>query len=309
MKEQRIRRKNRFRLYAYVAAVVVIWATAYQLMYYTVYTGGFPPEFIPITRTALPAVAIFFYIRLRGEKLPPLGDARWLWYGLMGFLGMTAPFFLLAKGNEYGVESGMSSILTNGVTPLLVIILAHFFVKSERLSLRKSFGFFTGFVGVVFLFLPENLDVTLIKSWRGQSLILLVAMSYALGAIVAKRAPETPASIGATIMFITAGLTALIIAVISVINSGFPTGGFSNSVLLALFTLTIVSTGLSDILYLKVIQLSGPSMIGRINYMVPVFAVLFGMSFLGEAFSWRTVAALMIIITGLLLARADEQPS
>ncbi|PHS40860.1 MAG: hypothetical protein COA91_03255 [Robiginitomaculum sp.] len=296
-------RANTVKLYTMVAAIVLIWSTAYNLMYYTVYSGGFPAQWIPAARTILPALAITLYVYARGMKLPKLGDKRWLWYGLMGFFGMTAPFLLLAMGNERGVESGISSILTNGVTPLFTIVLAHFLVKSERLSWRKSAGFIIGFIGVVFLFMPENLDLKFIQNWQGQSFILMVALSYALAAIVAKRAPDTPASIGAAIMLITAAITALVIA----IPSGMPSGNYSGGVLLALFVLTVFSTGLSDILYLKVIKLSGPSMIAKINYLVPVFALIFGMLFLSEAFSWRSIAAMMIIITGLLIAKADNK--
>jgi drug/metabolite transporter (DMT)-like permease len=290
-------------LYITIALVVLIWSTAYTLMYYTVYSGGFPAEWIPAARTTLPAIAITVYVFMRGLSLPPLKDSRWVWYGLMGFLGMTAPFYLLAKGNAHGVESGLSSILTNGVTPLITIVLAHFLVKSERLSWRKSTGFVIGFIGVVFLFLPENLSWKLISDWQAQSFILLVALSYSLAAIVAKRAPETPASVGAAIMLITAALTALALA----LPNGLPHGDYSGGVLLALFALSILSTGVSDILYLRVIQMSGPSMIAKINYLVPIFALIFGMVFLTEDFSWRAIAAMMIIITGLLIARNDEK--
>lgn len=290
------------RLYLTVAAVVLIWSTAYTLMYYTVYTGGFPPAWLPATRICLPAIAITSYLYLSGQRLPALNDKRWLWYGVMGFLGMTAPFYLLAKGNELGVESGLSSILTNGVTPLLTIVLAHMFIASERLTWRKSFGFIIGFIGVVFLFLPEELSWTLVSNWQAQVVILCVAASFALAAIVAKRAPETTPSVGAAIMLITAGLTALVLA----LPSGLPGTSFSSGVLLALFTLSILSTGLSDILYLQVIKMSGPSMIAKINYLVPVFAVLSGILFLDEPFSWRSIAAMMIILTGLLVARNDE---
>ncbi len=294
--------KEKYILYIYVALIVLIWSTGYTLMYYAVYRGGFPAEWVPAARTTMPAIAITLYVYMWGHKLPPLRDTRWLWYGLMGFFGMTAPFYLLAKGNELGVESGMSSILVNGVTPLFTIILAHFFVKAEPLSWRKSIGFLIGFTGVVFLFLPENLSWNLISNWPAQGVVLLVAISFALGAIVAKRAPDTPASVGAAIMLITAAVIAFALA----IPAGIPTEGFSSGVLIAMFALTVFSTGISDILYLKVIKLSGPSMIAKVNFIVPVFALIFGIIFLDENFSWRSVAAMMVIITGLLIARIDE---
>ena len=218
-------------LYLYVAAVVLIWSTAYTLMYYAVYSGGFPAEWIPAARTVFPAIAITIYVYMRGLKLPPLMDSRWLWYGLMGFLGMTAPFFLHARGHAGGVESGMAAILTNGATPLFAIILAHIFVNTERLTLRKSIGFIIGFIGVVFLNLPEELSWRLITDWQAQSLFLLAAFCFAMAAIVAKRAPDTQASVGAAIMLITAAITALFIA----LPSGLPSGGFSNGVFTCAF--------------------------------------------------------------------------
>lgn len=289
-------------LYTIVAIVVLIWSTGYTLMNFAIYKKGFPAEWMPLARTGLPAIAITLYIYMRGLKLPPVKDSRWFWYGLMGFLGMTAPFYLIGKGYELGVESGMSSILVNGAMPLMTIILAHVFVKNEPLSWRKTLGFIVGFIGIVFLFLPEHLSWEFVRNWNAQSMFLIVALCYALASIVAKRSPDTPASVGAAIMLITASITALILAA----PTGLPDQSFPGSLIIAIFVLSIFYTGLSDVLYMRIIQMSGPSMIAKINYIVPVFALIFGIIFLGEAFSWRSVAAMMIVITGLLIARNDE---
>ncbi len=290
----------KFRLYTIVALVILIWSTGYTLMGYTM-MKGFPPAWLPAARTTLPALAITLYIYMSGNRLPPLKDMRWFWYGLMGFLGMTAPFYLQAKG-QMVVESGLASILINGSMPLFTIILVHFFVKSERLNLRKTLGFGVGAIGVFLLFLSETLSWKLHFNWQAQTLVLMVALSYALASIVAKRAPDTPASVGAAIMLIAATIVALVMAA----SSGLPTENMPGGLIIALFVLSIFYTGLSDILYLKIIKSSGPMMIAKINYIVPVFALIFGMIFLGEGFSWRSVAAMMIIITGLLIARSDE---
>ncbi|PHR57671.1 MAG: hypothetical protein COA43_11685 [Robiginitomaculum sp.] len=296
---------NRLYLYSIIALVVFIWGTGYPLMNYAIYQKGFPAEWMPAVRTTLPALAVTAYLYMRGLKLPPLKDKRWFWFALMGFFGMTAPFYLIAKGFELGVESGMASILVNGAMPLFTIILAHFFVRAERLSWRVTIGFITGTFGVIVLFLPEDLNWSFIDNWSAQGVMLSVGLSYALAAIVAKRAPETPASIGAAIMLITASITALMIAA----PSGLPTNAFPSGVIIALFALSIIYTGVSDILYLEIIKRSGPSMIGKINYIIPVFTVIFGILFLHEGFSWRTIAAMMIIITGLLIARISEEPN
>ncbi len=296
---------NRTQLWVIVGAIIFLWSTAYPLMGYTV-REGFPPILIPSARTLLPALGICLFIYLRGERLPSLRDSRWLWYGAMGVLGMSLPFFLQAKGQMH-VDSGLSSILINGGMPLFTIVLAHFFIKSEPLSWRKGFGFLCGFIGIVVLFLPNDFSLFLNKNWQAQLFILSVALCYGLAAIIAKRAPETSSSVGAAIML----LCAAVVAVIPAIHAGIRSPeifNFPTHIILALFALTILYTGLSDVLYLQAIRLSGPSVIAKINYVVPFFVIFVSILFFEESLTWRMVVALGLVSFGLWLTH-EQQPT
>ena len=291
---------NKPLFYAAIFSTIIIWATAYTLVGYIV--DYIPPVWIVASRTLIASILLAAYALMRGHRFPPLSDTSWLWYGAMGIIGMAIPFYLLAKGQLH-IGSGLTSILV-GFMPLITVVLAHFFVKSEPLSLRKGIGFLIGFFGIVILFLPSPLRLNLIENWQAQGLIILAAACYACLTIIAKRAPQIPASVATTIMLIAAFLVSSILA----IWSGIPETTPPRSAIFALFILAIGSTGIANILYLRLIQTSGPTLIAKINYIVPVISMAAGIVFLEEPFKWRSMIALAVIISGLLIARSAKKP-
>jgi len=286
--------------YGAVLLTILFWGTAYTLIGYIV--AYVSPAWIVAVRTTIAALVMTIYALLRGHKFPSLRDPVWQWYGFMGFIGLTLPFYLNARGQIY-VESGLTAVLA-GVMPLITIVLAHFFVKGEHLSWRKAVGFFIGFAGIVLLFLPMPLKWDLIETWRSQGLILLTAICYASTTIIAKRAPETSASIGAAMMLLAASLMSLVWA----FSTGIPEAMPPQSAIIAMVLLALGGTGIAQILYLRIIKIKGPSYIAKMVYLVPVFSIIAGIMFLDEPFSWRSVSALGIIFTGLYISQMRRKP-
>jgi len=281
--------------YGAVILTILFWGTAYTLIGYSVEYVS--PAWIVAVRTTIAAIVLTIYALLRGHRFPNLRDPVWQWYGFMGFIGLTLPFYLNARGQVH-VESGLTAVLA-GVMPLITIVLAHFFVKGEHLSWRKGIGFLIGFVGIVLLFLPMPLKWDLIETWRSQGLILLTAVCYAATTIIAKRAPETSASIGAAMMLLAASIMSLGWAISTGIPETLPPG----SAIVALVLLALGGTGIVQILYLRIIKIKGPSYIAKMVYLVPVFSIIAGIIFLDEPFSWRSVTALGIIFIGLYISQ------
>lgn len=282
-------------LFALSALLVLIWGSAYTLV--GIGVDYIAPIWLVVYRIGIGAVLVTIYALLRGNRFPKLSDQRWLWYLGLGITGSVLPFFLISTGQET-VDSGLTAIIV-GAMPILTIILAHFFTE-EKLNAQKLLGFVIGFVGIVVLFLPQNLSLGLVSDWKAQLLILGAAVSYAVTTVGAKRAPETPSSIAAAMMLLMAAAIGLF--------GGFifgPPPPLSPALpgLLAAIGLGVVSTGLATILYLYVIHLSGPSLLAKINYFVPAVSVLFGVTFLHEPFTWRIVISFAIIIFGVMVAR------
>ncbi|MBN4055813.1 EamA family transporter [bacterium AH-315-J23] len=290
-------------LWLLVPVTLLLWGTEYTLV------GTIDAEVVSeawqvVIRMVFAALFMVVFVYMRGNKLPNLRDKSWIAYGTMGFIGMTIPFYLIARGYNEGVDSGLISILI-GVTPLFTVILAHFFVRSEPLTKLKSLGFFIGFIGVCVLFLPNELSWALVDNWQAQALIVLAAFGYAATSILGKRAPEQPASVGAALMLLGGALSALL-GTFMLAGSDIPGAMPPAKIIGTLAALTIGATFFGNLLYLRLLQISGPSLIAKINYIVPIVAIISGMVFLSEGLQSRYIIALIIILAGLYIARLGE---
>lgn len=257
------------------------------------------PIWLVTYRLVLAALILIAYIKLTRQSFPPLHDKRWLWYLALGITGIVFPLWLMSVG-QLSIDSGLTAIFV-GAMPLMTIILAHFFT-SEKLTWPKFMGFAIGFCGIILLFLPDDFSLALVSEWRAQVLILIAAASFATTTVAAKRAPATPPIIGGAMMLICAAP----IAIIAALFSGLPSAPPAAIAISATFGLAIFSTALANILYLRVIELTGPSLLAKINYFVPPVSVCLGIQLLGEPFKWRMIAAFGIIVIGMIIAGAGE---
>ncbi len=285
-----------------VPLTVLIWGTEYTLV------GQITPFMAESWQVAIrmiaAAILMVLFIYAKGHSLPKLSDKSWYSYGLMGFIGMTIPFYLIAKAYSGNIDSGLISILI-GATPLFTVILAHVFVPSEPLTRLKFLGFIIGFIGICVLFLPEKPGHALAANWRAQLLVILAALGYATTSILGKNAPDQPASVGAAIMLIGGAISAVAGAV-WLDGQNIPHTLPPLKISFALAALILGATFFGNLLYLKLLKLSGPSLIAKINYVVPLVAIISGIIFLGEAFNPRAILALLIISFALWLAGRSE---
>lgn len=275
--------------------LIFIWGSAFNMI--DVALEYISPLWLVSYRLIIAAAMLIGFVVITGKRLPPLSDKRWLWYILMGMTGMAIPFYLTATG-QTKIDGGISAILV-GVMPLLTIVLAHFFT-AEKLTLRKFFGFAVGFVGTIILFLPDNFSLSLIQNWQSQMLVLGAAFCYASTTIIAKRAPQIDAAIGAAMMAFCAAIAGTIMAGLSEpVPSSIPPLGWA-----MILGLAVGSTGIATIVYLAVIDRNGPTELAKINYFPPFVAMFIGVTILEQPFTWRIAIAFAVIMFGVWFARS-----
>ena len=94
----------------------------------------------------------------------------WLWLGLRGqarlvpvtVIGHLVVFGLLQYGlpltifplSQQYITSSAAGII-NAMTPIMVVLVSHFWPGGERATLLKSFGVASGFFGIVLLAVPS----------------------------------------------------------------------------------------------------------------------------------------------------------
>jgi drug/metabolite transporter (DMT)-like permease len=137
-------------------------------------------------------------------------------------------------------------------------------------------------------------------SLLGQLGCLGAVTMYACGSIMAKRAPRTDAvRFGAAVLLIAFAIVAPVALVWERPFAADP----SPRAWTGLIWLGLLSTALAQVLLLQVLQRAGPPFLSMVNFMIPVWALGFGVLLLGEAVEPRALAALLLIFTGVAVAQ------
>lgn len=283
-----------------LGALGIIWGSSFMTV--TVAIRGFGPVTVAAGRIALGAVILLVLVRIMGVRLPGIrgSEGRKIWLAALGFgiSSMALPFFLLSWGQGY-VTSGFAGV-TMAAVPLLVLPLAHFLIKGEKMTGGKLLGFLIGFAGVVVLIGPDAFK----SSGSGLEPLARLACfgaaaCYAIGGIITKMAPKVdPLAFAAT----ATALAAMIITPIAFVLEGFPQD-WPAVPLLAVVFLGVVPTALANLLLVSIIRSAGPSFMSLVNYQVPVWSVIFGTLFLSEVLPARIYLALAMILLGLTISQ------
>jgi len=253
----------------------------------------------PITLTALRlvigGVVLWAVMVWRGEKLT--FDWKVLRFCfLIGFFGNAFPFMLISWG-VVKIDSGLAAILM-AVMPLVTVVLAHFFARGERLTMGQSLGIVIGFLGVVVLVGPEVFKELGGDLWR-QIAVAGGAVSYALAAIFARNAPDTPLLPRAVWVMIMGSM--IMVPLAFVMDQPWQlkpsVEGWAATIYLG-----VLPTGIATVIFFKIIHAKGAGFVAFINYLIPVLGVGWGVLFLNEILAWQALAALVLILSGLVVA-------
>ena len=127
--------------YLLLALLAIAWGAAYTFIKITV--GYISPILLVALRILLGAAFLCALALSRGYQWPK-GWRIWGQLMLLGLLGNVVPFFLIAWGEQH-IDSGLAAILA-GTIPLMVMVMAHFATKDEKMAWFTSFG---GSVGIL----------------------------------------------------------------------------------------------------------------------------------------------------------------
>lgn len=286
-----------------LASLGVIWGASFTTT--GVAIRDLPPATVAAARIAIGAAALLPLAFWLGGGLPGLrteDDRRfWRQAAICAVASNAAPFILLSWAQNH-VSSGLAGVFM-ATLPLIVLPLAYLFVPSDRLTWAKAAGFGIGFCGVIVLIGPSVLT----ELGGGGALSLLAqiaclgaATGYAIGSIASKLAPPThPIAFGAATLAIAAPLSA---APALIVERPFEADWTTDAALAVLY-LGLTPTGLAMVLLFIVVQRRGPSFLSLVNYQVPVWALIFGVAFLGETVPTRAPLALALILAGVAISQ------
>jgi len=278
-----------------VVILSLIWSSTWLVIKLGL---GYMPPFLSAGLRFLIAFVVLFTIALKMRLPFPKGLAEHRFLFLFSFMIFTFSYGLVYWGEQY-INSGLTSVLFS-VMPFYTALFSIKMLPSENITMRKMLGIAIGFGGVLLIF-SDHLIVDHPLGYWAMFGVLLSPLFSAYGTIQGKiaRGRYHPVMLN-TLPMLYAGLSFL---VLSYLFEGGATVSFTPMALFTLFYLGIIATAPTFLLYFWILKETSAVMISMITYVTPPLALVWGWFVLDESVTWKLLAGMIIIFTGIVFVR------
>lgn len=274
--------------------LAAIWGSSFLFTRVAVVEFGV----LPTAAVRVAVAALFLLPLLFWRGLVPQFRRHWKAVLAIGVLNSGIPFALFAFA-LLSITTGLSAIL-NATVPLFGALVAWIWLK-DRPTGSRIVGLAIGFLGVALLawdkatFKPDVSGIA--PAWAVLA-CLAATICYAIAASATKRyltglpplVTATGSQVGATL-----GL-ALPAAWM------WPAQMPSAQSWLALVVVGVLCTGIAYVLYFRLIESAGPARALAVTFVVPVFAIFYGVLFLNEPVTLWMLLCGGIVVCGTALS-------
>ena len=283
--------------YTLLTILAFIWASAFFNIKIATYSYG--PLTIAFLRSLFGALPVILICYLRKIKIEAFSK-DWYWFAAIGIINLVIPFFLIAYGIQK-VQSNLAAILMAS-TPLTAAILAHFFIRNEKINLIKSIGILVGFSGIVFLFSDKILINE--NNFLSAFLILFGSCFYVVGGLLTlKISNKKNENVTASILI---WATLVLFPICIFIEQPWNLTPRLDSTI-SLIYLGVFSTGIAWLLRFYILKNNGLVFQAQVAYLIPIFGVILGFLFLKEGITPKVILSLMAVILGIYLVKRSSK--
>ena len=270
------------------------WGMAFVAM--KIATPETGPFWLAFGRTAFGFLTVLPFVLWAGIQWPD-SARQWLLLMVLVLLNISIPIILIAWAT-LTLTAGVAALLL-GCGPFLALFIGHFATRDERFTVPRLVAVLMGFGGIILVVGQDALSGLSQAPIVAQAAILLAALCYVVAGFSVRKISLPPMSMTA----ISLGVGCLFLLPISLVASGPPPIDISAKALSWLAFVGVFGTGLAFIVRYHLIQTIGYSMFSIGVNLIPVFGVFFGFLVLDESISLNILAALILIVGGLFVAR------
>jgi len=259
-------------------------------------------EISPMVLTSLRwVIVVVVMLPLTGRTLRaewPALATRWRYTILMGAFGFTAFNALFYAAAHH--TTAVNLTIFQGAIPVLVLLGTVVFFGS-RIRPLQIVGMAVTMAGVVLVSVKGDLEILRTLALNvGDVWMLIACVFYAGYTLGLRRRPPVSGLVFFTALAVVAFVTSLppLLYEIAIGSVRWPTakGG------LILLYVALLPSLLSQIFFMRGVELIGPARAGLFVNLVPVFGALLAVVLLGEPFALYHAAGLVLVLGGIALA-------
>jgi drug/metabolite transporter (DMT)-like permease len=251
-------------------------------------------------RLAFGLLGLILFFPIFKPRLPRERRA-WVSVAVLGITSSAIPWLFISWA-ETTIDSAIASVL-NATVPLFTLVVAHLFLNDERITGRRVMGLLLGFAGVMVLAqrstgtgVPQA-TVRSVASYAGKGAMLVATLSYAVGAVHARRHLGGVHALVQAFFSMVFSLALVLIAV-SIFGEG-PRLPARADTWAALSWLGILGAGIASFVFYRLLHSVGPTRASLVTYALPVVGVALGVVVLNERLDWSLAVGTLLIVAGV----------
>lgn len=270
-----------------------IWGSSFMWIKIAVQEVG--PVTLVAFRAVLGLLLGIAVILIQRTKLPRTFSA-WMPLLVLGLTNIAIPFFLISWG-EQSIDSAVASIL-DATVPLFTILIAHFLLPDDKMTLPKVLGLIVGFAGIIVL-MSKDMNVSH-NSLLGQVAVIVASLFYAISSVYARRVTEdTPGILRSAGPLVSASAVMWMGTFLFEGPVHVPQLGIT---WVALLFLGVLGSGVAFVMAYYLIHEIGPTRTTMVTYLFPLGGVILGVTFLNEQLTWHVIVGALLILASLAIA-------
>ena len=291
-----MREANTFDLFLLIF-LAVIWGSAFFNI--KIATYSYDPITLALVRVVFASVPLLVLCKIKKIKIEAF-TKNWGMFALIGLTNIAIPFVLIAIGTAK-INSYLAAMLMS-TTPLSGSILAHFFIKDEKLSLLKSLGVLIGFSGIILLFFDRiviNND-----NYIYALITILGSTFYCIGGLLTLKLKDKKNENVTTSTTLWSVIFLLPFSLILETPWNFnPTLAST----ISLLYLGVIATGLAWLIRFRILTSNGLVFQTQVAYLIPIFGIIFGYFLMDEIITWKVLFSLVIILIGIYIFKKNNK--
>ena len=276
--------------------LAVIWGSAFFNI--KIATYSYEPFTLALVRVIFASIPLLILCKLKKIKIEAF-EKDWKSFALIGLTNISIPFVLIAIGTAK-INSYLAAILMS-TTPLSGSILAHFFIKDERLSFFKSLGVLIGFSGIVLLFFDK---VVINQENFIYAIITIIGSTfYCIGGLLTLKLRNKK---NENVTTSTTLWSVIFLLPFSIVFETPWNLDPSLTSTLSLLYLGVIATGLAWLIRFRILTVNGLVFQTQVAYLIPIFGIFFGYFLMNEIITWRVLISLAIILLGIYIFKKNN---
>jgi len=226
---------------------------------------------------------------------------EWLPLLVVGLTNVAIPFFLISWG-EQSIDSAVASIL-DATVPLFTILIAHFLLRDDKMTVPKVLGLVVGFAGIVIL-MSKDLGASS-SSLLGQIAVVVASLFYAISAVyIRKTTEDVPGILRSAGPLVSASVVMWLGSFLFESPVTLPQLGIT---WVALLFMGVLGSGLAFVMAFYLIHEIGPTRTSMVTYLFPLGGVILGVIVLREQLTWQVIVGAIFILASLAIANWEPK--